>query len=1092
MGANIDFYIARNINIFFWIMPNPRIKHIASRSREFLSQWKHHSYTKWALSLFQKIWKRNLIIRLIGVFFLLIALGAMVLWGFFLRWIPDIGALASGNYFHESTIIYDKDGGVIYTLFKDGKRTYISYNEISQYLKDAIVSTEDRTFFENPGIDMMGLFRAGIKYIMGSNDTVKWTSTISQQLIKNTILTNERSIKRKIQEMYLSYQLNNTYSKEKILEMYLNAFSFGYNANGIEEASRTYFGKSAKDVGPLWATILASLPKWPTYYSPYLHKDRLMGKLEVYPSDDPKNSKMIVSAVDRKNYAPIYNEFKLYLSGMTMEREEKWLKICQVRSMYIKNNIFTPDQSGCLNLNFNEVPEFIANIAITGKIQLPEWTGSYTIEYTTWRKDFVATQMIEDGKIDGDTFKKILYDGLEFEFKKYSENIKFPYFVMYIKEYLETRYGKDIDVTNGLKIYTTIDPKLQAYAEEAVKKQVAINMSQYGANSAALVSMDNVSWRLLAMVGGPNYFDEEHGGNNNMVTAIRQPGSSFKPIVYSLAIAKHPIGAASPVTDGPISFGKWKPDNYDRQFKWVMSVETALDYSRNIPAIKMYYLAGQEEAIVKYAKGLGISSLKENFGYGAPISIGTAEAKPIDMMQAYSVFANNGLKKQLYSIEKIEDNEGNIIEEHKDQPGTEVMNPAAAYIISKILSNNDARPESTFWRNALTIPGRTVAAKTGTSNKDVSKWWDKKILPRDLWTIGFTPQITTVVWAGNVDGKETKWSCDGLNCAAAIWKNYMTFALKDLPKEEFKKPKDVFTYNISKLSGYLATKDTPQDLIRSTLMAVKLDTYDGSMEGTEIDTLCYGPTTAETPEDARLTIYIPTTKPIIDGYDPEWYAGYLSASRTYNVWTGSLDISKEPCIRPNSTGNVSLNVAPVGLWKDNIIEIKWNGNRIIEKIKVVSQGKIINEIIYNGSGTTSGTTRMNLWKIYDATVEAIDTYGYKYNANVIWSPDTNTGTINDIKISPTISMINPKWSSLSLYEWSSFNLRFQVNVSSVAREISVTVDDKIVQNATSGDLFVFPINAVWLEPGKHTVKITITDGNFQSTSKSFNLNILPR
>ncbi len=150
---------------------------------------------------------------------------------------------------------------MIYTLFKDGKRTYVSYDDISQSLKDAIISTEDRTFFENPGIDFMGLVRAGAKYAVGSNDTVKGTSTISQQLIRNTILTNEHSIKRKIQEMYLSYNLNKTYSKEKILEMYFNAFSFGYNANGIEEASRTYFGKSAKDVGPLGATILASLPK---------------------------------------------------------------------------------------------------------------------------------------------------------------------------------------------------------------------------------------------------------------------------------------------------------------------------------------------------------------------------------------------------------------------------------------------------------------------------------------------------------------------------------------------------------------------------------------------------------------------------------------------------------------------------------------------------------------------------------------------------------------------------------------------------------------------------------------------------------------
>ena len=141
-------------------------------------------------------------------------------------------------------------------------------------------------------------------------------------------------------------------------------------------------------------------------------------------------------------------------------------------------------------------------------------------------------------------------------------------------------------------------------------------------------------------------------------------------------------------------------------------------------------------------------------------------------MQAYSVLASNGMKHDIYFIERIEDSNGNIIEEQKRKDPVEILSPAASYIVSKILSNNNARPESPFWRNALTIAGRTVAAKTGTSNKDVSNGNGKakSILPRDLWTVGYTPQITTVVWAGNVNGKETRGTCDGLNCAAPIWK----------------------------------------------------------------------------------------------------------------------------------------------------------------------------------------------------------------------------------------------------------------------------------------------------------------------------------
>jgi penicillin-binding protein 1A len=967
--------------------------------------------------------------------------------------------------------------------------------DISQSLKDAIISTEDRTFFENPGIDTVGLIRAIGKYFVGSNDRLTGASTISQQLIKNTLLTNERSFKRKIQEMYLSYQLNNTYSKDKILEMYFNAFSFGYNANGVEEASRTYFGKSAKEVWPLGATILASLPKWPTYYSPYLHRDRLMGKVEVYPEWDPKSSKMIMTAEDRSLYAPLYTEFRSYLSGMTMERTDNWLHVCHIRADAIKNNKFTPNKNGCISLEFDQVLDFLGNIAITTSIETKDIHGRYTIEYTIWRKDFVANQLLEDNKIDGDTFHNIIYDGIEFEFKKYSENIKFPYFVMYIKEYLETKYGKDIDVTSGLKVYTTIDPRLQTYAEEIVKKQATINASQYGAHSAALISMDNVTGGILAMVGGPDYFDIEHGGNNNMTTAIRQPGSSFKPIVYSLAIAKNPIWPATPVTDSALTFGKWSPDNYDKNFKWVMSLESALGYSRNIPAIKMYYLAGQEETIINYARGLGITTLRDNFGYGAPLAIGTAEAKPIDMMQAYSVFANNGIKKPLYWIDKIEDTDGNIIEEHKDTKWEEVMNPAAAYIISRILSNNDARPESSFWRDALSIPGRIVAAKTGTSNKDVSKWWEKKILPRDLWTIGYTPQITTVVWAGNIDGKETKWNCDGLNCAASIWKWYMTFAHKDLPKEDFRKPDGIYSYDISKLSGHLATKDTPRDLVRSTIMAVELKTYDGGIEGIDIDTLCNGPATPETPVDARLTISIPTSKPTIDGYDPDWFAGFVTASRVQKSSTGdTIEMSKDPCIRPTDLGQVNIQITPVGLGKDNLIEIKWSGNRIIDRIRAIANNKPLKEVVYGSGGTTTGTVRMNLGKEYDVTIEAIDTYGYKYSEWVIGGNNGNqsgSGTIVK-KSPPTIEMINPRDTTMNLYEGTSFNLRFQTTISTEIREISVTIDGKVIQSATTGEIFVFPVSSTGLAPGKHTVKVSVTDGDFQWTSKSFILNILPR
>lgn len=175
-------------------------------------------------------------------------IGIALIWGLVLRDLPDIRMIEQGNFFEENTVMYANDGTEFYSFASSGKRTYITYDDISPAIIDALISTEDQRFFENPGFDIFGLMRAGLNYAFGRDSQIRATSTLSQQLIKNTLLTNERSVKRKIQEAYLAYQLNQKYSKEKILEMYLNAIEFGHNANGVEQASKTFFGKSAKDV----------------------------------------------------------------------------------------------------------------------------------------------------------------------------------------------------------------------------------------------------------------------------------------------------------------------------------------------------------------------------------------------------------------------------------------------------------------------------------------------------------------------------------------------------------------------------------------------------------------------------------------------------------------------------------------------------------------------------------------------------------------------------------------------------------------------------------------------------------------------------
>ncbi|MDQ1343710.1 MAG: hypothetical protein QG650_430, partial [Patescibacteria group bacterium] len=752
-------------------------------------------------------------------------LAVAVLYFAFLHSLPAIESI-EGDVLPESTIIYDRNGGELYKLYNEEKRTYVPYASISDQMKNAIIAAEDKTFFENPGIDFRGLVRSGVNYLFGKTDKIQGTSTISQQLIKNTFLSNERSIERKMKEIYLSYRLNSKYSKEKILELYLNKISFGNNAYGVEEASKTYFGKSAKDVGILGSTILASLPKGPTYYSPFSHRDRLMGYLYAY-SEGAEGDKVFLDSPEKmKEYAKYVEAFKKTVNDWEItRRNSEDARVCGLDQKTLKAERRL-DSSGCADIAYKDFLGLLNGIRIgsgsladtgtgetvtgTGKTSSGASIGASTyLEYNTGRKDFVAGRLLEDGKITPEEYKNVIIGGLDFQFRKYSENIKYPHFVFYVKDYLEQKYGKDFESQGGLKIFTTIDPTLQDKAEELVKKQVAINKDKYGATSAALVSLDNKTGQILSMVGGPDYFDEEHGGNVNMVTARRQPGSSFKPIVYALAISKEAISPETPVYDVETKFGKWEPDNYDRKFMGKMKVRTALDFSRNIPAIKMFAVAGGEESVVKFARSLGMASLQEDGNYGAPLAIGTGEVKPLEMLSAYSVFANAGWKKEIIPVMRIEDRKGNVIDRYVESNGKYVFSDAASYVLSTILSDAKSRP-SDFWNNVLTLKGRPVAAKTGTSNKDVSVGKEKKILPRDLWTAGYTPQITTIVWAGNVDGTETKGTCDGLNCAAPIWHDYMEYAHRNLPKETFVKPDSVYSATISGISGKLASENTPE------------------------------------------------------------------------------------------------------------------------------------------------------------------------------------------------------------------------------------------------------------------------------------------
>ena len=291
-------------------------------------------------------------------------MGTAVVYYTYLSDLPPITALEQ-DVLPESSIIYDRSGNELYTLYAKEKRTYVSVDQISPMMLHAIVSTEDKNFYQNPGVELRSFFRAGFNYILGRTGEVSGTSTISQQLIKNIFFTDERSIARKIKEVYLSYELNRTYSKDKILELYLNKISFGSNAYGIEQASKTFFGKSASQLGVLGSSILASIPKGPTYYSPYTNRNRLMGVMSVasVTSSGEVNTTSLDTIDQVHGYQPLVDGFKSFLVGLSMTRQDSSnVHVCGIPDGFTPAKLGV--KQGCVTLAYPDLYSFLSKVSI--------------------------------------------------------------------------------------------------------------------------------------------------------------------------------------------------------------------------------------------------------------------------------------------------------------------------------------------------------------------------------------------------------------------------------------------------------------------------------------------------------------------------------------------------------------------------------------------------------------------------------------------------------------------------------------------------------------------------------------------------------
>lgn len=610
--------------------------------------------------------------------------------------------------------IYDRNGKLLYRVYGDENRDLISINDVPPLMKWAILSAEDMDFYNHPGVDLLGIARCGVKNLAGTSGC--GGSTITQQLIKQTALTNERSWERKIKEIILAMQIEQQRSKDEILEMYLNVIPEGSNIYGLKSASKEYFGKNLNELNLAQFAVLASIPQDPNNMSP-------TRSANVNAKENVKTRQMYVLDQMEKNIVTINN--------------------------YIK------EQNGTEN-------------ALTA--EMIEEARNFELAYST---------------------------------TKSRDELKAPHFVFYVQKLLQQRnynngepFTKETLETSGLKIYTTLDLDIQEIAEEQVKEAVDVYGKKYGADNAALISLNPNNGEILAMVGSYDYFGESKpsgcSGSNcrfnpevNILDTLQSYGSSMKPMVYYYAMQKGMISAGSILPDIPIKIGNYKPKNYSGGFTGLRSARLQLRDSQNIPPIYMLDHLGVDNFIAEM-KRWGYTTLTDPRGYGPSIAVGGADIKLIEHAQAYGVLANEGKFIQHEVVLKIEDRAGNVIYQYTPKE-EQIADARAAFIVSDILNANKGGPGLNASNGGAEYKGwdkRDIAGKTGTSEDG-----------KETLFATYTPEVVTIGWLGNNNNDPMVSNVSGFASARPWIAKFMLRVGSFFPATPFVKPAGVVSKN---------------------------------------------------------------------------------------------------------------------------------------------------------------------------------------------------------------------------------------------------------------------------------------------------------
>lgn len=882
--------------------------------------------------------------------------------------------LQDGN-FSQTSIMSDRNGEALYRFYEQNRR-FVNYDDIAPQMINAFVAIEDQSFWRNGGVDMKGIVRNiynSFKRVLGINVRVSGASTITQQLLKNILALDKNEkwlydkVVRKHKERLLVGKLADVIktdikkknpgissedldrkSKERVMELYVNFIYLGNQAYGVQASAQSYFSKNAKDLSIVESAILASMAQSPVSYDLYKNPSRVRWKLDILTTD-----------------GELISSWEVYNTVVNT----------------IGNNLFgTSSVIGKWNNTFQN---FIATIVPSN---LTIWWSIYTISYTIGRKDAVLNRMYEDWYITEDELKQAFIDGLNLKLSSGKVDIKAPHFVFWVRDlilqdptFADLNISEDMLYQWWLQIKTSLDYSIQQIAEQSVRDNMAL-LYDRGGNNRSMIHVDTVNGDILAYVGSADYNNEAIWWQNDMVRNKRQPGSSIKPLIYTYLLQNVPSTIDTPIYDISFTVGWLTPNNADGKFEGPLPLKKALAYSRNIPAVKAYLAAGQEEKIKPFLQEMGMKSIKLNHEYGYSLALGAGEVSVLEVAQAYATMSQLGKQVTLNPILEIKDKNGNILYQKEIEEKETSLSPVVASLMWNILSDPSNQPPG--WVSAYRIPGLKYAVKSGTSNKVIKRDGRDVSVPRDGWLLSYTPTTTTIYWAGNADDKPMNASALSLTINSEINKSFLGKLLQEekLKNDPMPTVPGAKTVTISKITGRIATESTPEEYRVETIWYNVEIPADGTYTTISVDNFCGGKISPLTPPEQRqrVLLFNPASITSFDSQDIiNWY----------------LEQNKF-LTDPNNSYARLFTKEPTEYCEGRQVEIS-------DSIQVTAS------LTKNQSVTTKFTLSfwavVNQWTIKSMTILANDIVMGQYNYNTAEVDDTKT--INLISIGEEVSNV---------------------------------------------------------------------------------------